>query len=180
MRYKTLIALVFLATSIPYAGISQLQLSEQQMLEAMPYSFGPGFRTVREPVKTFLDSINPKAVDHFSRHFDAPDSATWMKVSDGYLAKFRSGNIETRVYYSQSGKFLGTLKGYLADILPKDVFMNVYSKYPDFDVVYVEEAVVVQLPGVKTYFVQMQRGTEIKVLRICEDEITVIKGSTER
>ena len=176
MRYLSLFALTL---CIQFTGQCQVPLSEQQMHKAMLYSFESGFSSLSEPVRIFLDSINSKALDHFSRHFDAPDSATWMKVGDGYLAKFRSGKIETRVYYSQAGKFLGTLKGYLADLLPKDVFMNVYGKYPDFDVVYAEEAVVVQLPGVKTYFIQMQRGAEIKVLRVCEDEITVIKGSTD-
>lgn len=118
-----------------------------------------------------IENISVKAVNNFKHRFKEVSNVKWMSLSDGYMARFSQGNILNRVFYYTNGNLAGTIKGYEAALLSKEIQQTVKNKYAGYKVVYVNEAELLEIQGSPTYVLQLQGKKDFKVVRICDDEI---------
>lgn len=117
------------------------------------------------------ENISMKAVNNFKHRYKEVSNVKWMSLSDGYLARFSSGNILNWVFYYTNGNLAGTIKGYEAALLPKEIVQTMKEKYASYKVVYVNEAELVEIQGSPTYVLQLQGKKDFKVVRICDAEV---------
>jgi len=123
------------------------------------------------------DSISSSVLKHFKKTFQYARDVKWMPLKDGYMATFESDDFVERVYYHSSGNLCGTLKGYSADRLPDAIIEMIKKAYPKHSIVYADEVEVTTVPGAITYFVHVQLNQDLKIVRICEEDMDVFFDS---
>ena len=116
------------------------------------------------------DYINTKAVKAFAKTFKNVPDARWFQLKDGFVAKFNSGGIETRAYYTKKGHDAGIVRSYLEDKLPSDVRHLIKSTYYDFSIYHINE---VSVNGKTAYLVKMQDNTSWKTIKVIDGEMEV-------
>lgn len=63
----------------------------------------------------------------------------WYKLSQGYLATFREGTVESRYMYDVKGNWLYTLLTYAEKDLPVDLRRGIRSTYYDYSISWAKE-----------------------------------------
>ena len=66
-------------------------------------------------------SISTKAVKDFTKNYKKANTADWFIIKDGYLAEFKEDGIKTKVYYYPKGTWIGNVRSYLEDNLPRHI-----------------------------------------------------------
>lgn len=120
-------------------------------------------------------SISTKAVKDFTKNYKKAENAGWFIIKDGYLAEFKEDGIKTKVYYNPKGTWIGNVRSYLEDKLPRNIRHLVKSTYYDYKINYVQEVTVDRNI---VYLVKIEDGTFFKTIRIQDgemDEFEVIK-----
>ncbi len=112
--------------------------------------------------------LSTKAVKNFSKAFKTSVNATWYETSDGFMAKFKKDDIETKVFYDPKGRWMGNVRNYQENNLPKEIRHRVKSTYYDYSIFWVQEVTV---GDITAYLVKIEDKTSIKTIRIVEDEM---------
>lgn len=123
------------------------------------------------------EEINTKALRHFEKSFKNAKDVKWMGLADGYVARFAHNDIIERIFYSTKGNLAGSLKGYTADNMPLEVSNAIEVNYAGYAITYVDEASVVNVPGVTAYIVHLLGIQNLKVVRVIDGEIDVLFDS---
>ena len=113
-------------------------------------------------------SISTKAVKDFTRNFKKAGHADWFIIKYGYLAEFEENGIKTKVYYNPKGAWIGNIRSYGEDKLPRNIRHFVRSTYYDYKINYVQEVTVDRNTA---YLVKIEDGTFFKTLRIQDGEM---------
>ena len=113
-------------------------------------------------------SISTKAVKDFTKNYRKADKANWFIIKDGYLAEFKEDGIKTKVYYNPKGTWIGNVRSYLEDKLPRNIRHLVKSTYYDYKINYVQEITVDKNTA---YLVKIEDGAFFKTLRIRDGEM---------
>ena len=122
--------------------------------------------------------INAKAVKNFTKNYKEAANAGWFVIKDGYLAEFKQDGITTKVYYDPKGRWIGNVRSYFEDKLPRDIRHLVKSHYYDYNIFYAQEVTVAG--GITVYLVKIEDKTSLKTIRIQDgemDEFEVLKKS---
>lgn len=122
-------------------------------------------------------NINAKALKNFSKTFKQAATANWFVIKDGFLAKFQQDGIITKVFYNPKGRWVGNLRCYFEDKLPRDIRHLVRSNYYDYSIYYVNEVTV---PGdITVYLVKIEDKTSLKTIRVQDGEMDEIEAFTK-
>ncbi len=106
-------------------------------------------------------SINARALKDFTRSFKNADKASWFEIKDGFVARFKEDDVETKAYYDRKGRWTSTIRTYNEDKLPKDIRKLVRSTYYDYSIYFVNEVTV---GDQKAYLVKIQDETTLKTI----------------
>jgi len=117
--------------------------------------------------------VNTRAIRNFEKKYKNVGSVRWFETDDGYMAKFTSDGVLTKVFYNEKGNWIASSKQYGEDRLPKDVRHLVKSDYYDF---VIETIVEVNTIEKTAYVIVMHDNTSILELRVMDGEITVRKS----
>lgn len=120
-------------------------------------------------------SISTKAVKDFTKSYKNIDNAGWFIIKDGYVAEFKKNGIKTKVYYNRKGTWIGNVRSYLEDNLPRNIRHHVKSSYYDYKINYIQEIAVDRN---LVYLVKIEDDTFFKTIRIQDgemDEFEVVK-----
>lgn len=117
------------------------------------------------------DSINinlPVKVSELFHHtFPEVEKVTWYKLEASYEAYFKnSDNCVCKIFYSQTGKLLYTLKYYLGGELPLFIKTVLAEKYPDKKILNVTE---VYANSTTIYYIILENKTRFYKVKVGED-----------
>lgn len=112
--------------------------------------------------------VSTKAVKNFSKAFKTTVNATWFETNDGFMAKFKKDDIETKVFYDTKGRWIGNVRNYQEKDLPKEIRHMVKSKYYDYNIFLVQEVTV---GDNMAYLVKIEDKTSLKTIRIVDGEM---------
>jgi len=122
-----------------------------------------------------LETISPRALKNFADNYKNVSGATWMKVKSGFCVRFISDDIRTTISYDSKGHWASSIKYYNEEKMRHDVRHTVKSTYYDYNIVYTQEIETADTKGMPTYLVCLQDKTNIKIVRICDGEMSVWK-----
>jgi hypothetical protein len=112
--------------------------------------------------------LNTKALKNFSKTFKEATNAQWVETGNGFKAEFIKEDIVTTVFYDRKGRWVGNVRGFQENKLPKDIRHQVKSIYYDYSISYVQEITA----GNKTvYLVKIEDKNSMKTIRITEGEM---------
>ncbi len=115
-------------------------------------------------------NINTNALKEFKKCFKDADKTSWYAIQHGFLAKFTTNDVQTRVFYDLKGRWTATIRTYSQDKLPAEVRKQVRSNYYDYSIYVVNEIMV----GDKTaYLVSIEDRESIKTICVTENEMDV-------
>jgi hypothetical protein len=132
--------------------------------------------TAKERTAPVFEGISTKAVKNFTKTYKNADNANWFVIKDGYLAEFKQDGITTKVYYDPKGRWVGNLRSYFEDKLPRDIRHRVKSHYYDYNIYYVQEITV---GNATVYLVKIEDKTFSKTIRVQDDEMNEAEAFTK-
>src|SRR5687767_2892082 len=124
--------------------------------------------TAKEGTAPAFAGISTKAVKNFTKTYKNADNANWFVIKDGYLAQFKQDGITTKVFYNPKGRWIGNLRCYFEDKLPRDIRHLVKSHYYDYNIFYVQEVTV---GNATVYLVKIEDKTSLKTIRVQDGEM---------
>jgi len=125
-------------------------------------------------------NISTKAVKNFTKNYKNAGNAGWFVIQDGYLAEFKKDGIKTNVYYNRKGLWLGNIRSYFEENLPRNIRHLVKSTYYDYTINYIQEITVDRNI---VYLVKIEDDYFFKTVRIQDgemDEFEVIKKISKK
>ena len=126
------------------------------------------------------DAINLKALKEFGKAYKEAGSATWVKNDKGYTACFVLNGVNTAVYYSEKGRWEGSLKSYNEENLDRNVRGVVKSKYYDHKILQVQEVETIDSGGTPTYLVYLKDHNDFKMARVHDGAMDIYEQFTEQ
>jgi len=111
----------------------------------------------------YVNAVNVKAIKDFQSRYSGVSNEEWYSIPGGYLSYFQMDGYGDRAVYDRHGRWMGSLKFYGANMLPKDVRWLVSNNYFDFSISLVEE---VQVPNKVEYFVHVESKSKAMILRV--------------
>ena len=121
------------------------------------------------------DNISQKAIRNFAKTYGTRNNEGWTQIKDGFIARFISDGIDTKIYYDQKGNWIASIKYYNEDKLRHDVRHVVKSTYYDYAIVGIQEIEGIESNGVPTYVIDVENKSEIKLLRVYAENMEVFK-----
>jgi len=122
-----------------------------------------------------LEAISPRALKNFADTYKNVVGESWMKIKGGFSVRFTLDDVKTTICYDSKGSWVSSIKYYEEAKMRHDVRHIIKSTYYDYSIVYTQEIETVDTKGVPTYVVCLQDKTNIKMLRICDGEMSVWK-----
>lgn len=113
-------------------------------------------------------NISTKALKDFNKTYKKAATAGWFVIKDGYLAEFKQDGVTTKVYYDHKGRWVGNLRSYFEDKLPRDIRHLVKSHYYDYNIYYVHE---VSVHDKTVYLIKIEDKTSLKTIRVQDGEM---------
>jgi hypothetical protein len=126
-----------------------------------------------------LEAISPRAVKDFVNTHKNVKGESWMKTKDGFSVRFNSDDVRTTIYYDKKGNWAGSIKIYGEEKMLRDIRHLVKSTYYDYNIVYAQEIETTDSDGLPTYVICVDDKTKIKMIRICDGEMSVWKEYTK-
>ena len=178
---KNLIALVIVSVAT-LAGISRANaqiVSKGNSLEYGKKSIEIN-KTTR-PVKystNELETISPRALKNFADTYKNVSGESWTKVKGGFSVLFTSDDVRTAIFYDSKGYWVSSIKYYNEEKMIHEVRHIVKSTYYDYNIIYAQEVETADTKGMPTYIICLEDKSNIKMVRICEGEMSVWKEYT--
>ena len=126
-------------------------------------------------VRIKITKVNIKAAREFARsHHDISD-ATWFKSDGGYIANLQSGGINTRIVYDEKGRWFYNVLSYAEAKLDVNIRDMVKSKYPDHDIMVVDQY---QFQTKILYLIKMiDQQSNFVTVKVCDGRMEVIPSA---
>ena len=127
---------------------------------------------------TFIDKPDEgqgyaRALKSFSRLYKNISNETWVKVKDGFVARFLSYGIRYSVLYNTKGYWTGLVKNYTEEKLPRNIREIVKSKYYDYSIFYVDEMETSATGDAPVYIVHLEDKVGVKLVRVYNGDMDV-------
>lgn len=130
---------------------------------------------------TFVsEMISPKALKTFAGRYKNQAGEYWEVMKDGFSAHFNSDGISNRIYFDRKGRWVGSMKGYQEDKMPRGLRTQVKRTYFDYKINYVQELETYESEGKPTFIVNLEDDDNIILLRIYEGELEVWRSYKKR
>jgi hypothetical protein len=111
----------------------------------------------------YVNAVNAKATKDFKSCYSGVFNEEWYTIPGGYLSYFQIDGYGDRAIYDNHGHWMGSLKFYGENMLPKDIRWLVRTNYFDFSITLVEE---VRVPNKLEYFIHLEDKSSAKILRV--------------
>jgi len=119
-------------------------------------------------------SVNARAIRDFRETYPGVQNEMWATLPNKEIScMFRQPGIVTHIFYSRHGRKRCTVTGYDESNLGKEVRDQVLSNYPGYHISYVNEIDIEGLPT--TYVINIEDAGHIKVIRVADDEMDVLR-----
>ena len=169
MKKKLIVlAIVSLAT---LAGTSKANAQKASNSTSLEFQKGIG-----EPTNP---TISPRALRNFAGNYKNVKGESWMKLKDGFAAKFNSDDTKSTILYNKKGDWVGSIKFYHEEKMGGEIRHIVKSTYYDYNIVYTQEIETTDSEDVPTYIVCLEDKSNIKLVRIHSGEMSVWKEYTK-
>jgi hypothetical protein len=177
---KNLIALVIVSVAT-LAGVNRANAQVASNRSSLEYENTIEINKTTQAVNSSneLEGVSPRALKNFAVAYKNVNGESWMKIKDGFSVRFISDGIRTTIYYDKKGNWAGRIKIYGEEKMLREIRHVVKSTYYDYNIVYTQEIETVDSGGVPTYLVCVDDKTQIKMIRICEGEMSVWKEYTK-
>ena len=109
-----------------------------------------------------------RAAEHFHKEYPNAKNVNWYSLNGGYIAEFEDNSMQTKAIYDKKGGFNYSIKYYGEKSLPQEVWNSIKSAYYAYDIFKVAE---VNVFDKTVYVVSVQNETEIKTIKVCEEEM---------
>jgi len=174
---KNLIALV-IGSVATLAGISRANAQIVSNGNSLEYGkksieINKTTRSVKYSTKE-LETISPRALKHFADTYKNV-SGSWTKVKGGFSVLFTLNDIRTNILYDDRGYWVGSIKYYNEEKMLHEVRHIVKSTYYDYNIIYTQEVETPDTKGTPTYIICLEDKVKIKMIRVCEGEMSVWK-----
>lgn len=125
------------------------------------------------------ERISPRALKNFADTYQNVRGESWRKMKNGFSVRFISDDIRTTILYDNHGYWVGSIKNYSEEKMLHEVRRTVKSTYYDFNILYAQEVETADTEGMPTYIICLEDKTDIKMIRICDGEMSVWKEFTK-
>ena len=153
------------SSALTNAAATELAYNSKAKVKIMPVA--QGLTTV---------SISTKAIKDFTKTYKNANNVGWFIIKDGYLAEFKRDEVQTKVFYDRKGRWVGNLRCYFEDKLPRDIRHLVKSHYYDYNIFYVQEVTV---GNATVYLVKIEDKTSFKMIRVQDGEMIETEAFTK-
>jgi hypothetical protein len=116
------------------------------------------------------EDINQVAIKSFHKKFKHAQNVKWLKLNDGYKARFMNDDVTLNAFFYPKGNYAGLIKGYESKNVSGNIFDFANENYPGYDILYVNEASAIIKPGPATYILQLKKKDRMIIVRFCDDE----------
>jgi hypothetical protein len=168
---KNLIALIVVSVTT-LGGISNANAQIVSNSSSLEYQMSA---TKTKSSRNELEAISPRALKNFADTYKNVSGESWMKIKGGFSVRFISDDMRTSILYDNKGYWVGSIKYYSEEKMPREVRHIVKSTYYDYNIVYTQEIETTDTKGLPTYIICLQDKTNIKMIRICDGEMSVWK-----
>jgi hypothetical protein len=171
---KNLIALAIVSVAT-LAGISRANAQIVSNSSTLKYQMNATKtkNSMNEP-----EEISPKALKNFADNYKNVSGVSWMKVKGGFSVRFNSDDVRTTIFYDNKGHWVSSIKYYNEEKMRHEIRHTVKSTYYDYNIIYTQEVETADTKGTPTYIICLEDKTNIKMVRICEGEMSVWKEYT--
>ncbi len=122
---------------------------------------------------TDASTINLTAINDFKKRFSTVENENWVKVNDGFYAKFMQDGIQKKIAYNKKGKMMFTILEYNADKLAKDIRESIRYNYMDCSINHISE---VHINDKVVYLIHITAGNSIKTIRVCDGDMQEVES----
>lgn len=119
----------------------------------------------------YRNDIHIRAVRHFKKTYPGVEDERWYVIRNGFMAKYKAGDINLRIDYDQYGRWLYSIRYYTEKKLPRAVRHQVKSTWYDYAISSVEE---IEINKQLIYVVHIHEGNDWKIIRVCDNEMSEI------
>lgn len=120
---------------------------------------------------TYLNDIHIRAVRHFEKHYPAVPDKKWFVITNGFMVKYKDGDVPVRVDYDIRGNWLYAIRYYGEKKMPHAVRALVKGTWYDYTITGVEE---IQQVGLPIYIVHMHEGDDWRMVQVQDGEMKEI------
>jgi hypothetical protein len=126
-----------------------------------------------------LETISRRALKNFADTYKNVTGESWAKSKDGFSVRFISNDIWTIIFYNNRGYWVSSIKLYSEEKMLHELRHTVKSKYYDYNIIYTQEIETTDSEGMPTYIICLEDKANIKLIRICDGEMSVWKEFTK-
>lgn len=124
-------------------------------------------------------AISPRALKNFANTHKNVMEESWTKGKDGFSVTAISDGIRTTVFYDKKGNWVGGIKYYREEKMPREIRHIVKSAYYDYNIIATQEVETIDSRGVPTYIVTVEDKANIILIRTTAGEMEVWKQFTK-
>jgi hypothetical protein len=146
---------------------------------AQKVSNSPSLEYQKSISETTNPTISPRALRNFAHTYKDVTGESWMKLKDGFAAKFNSDGTRSTILYDNKGDWAASIKLYHEEKMRREIRHIVKSTYYDYKIIYTQEVETIDSGDVPTYVVCIEDKTNIKFVRINAGEMSVWKEYTK-
>jgi hypothetical protein len=172
---KNLIALVIVSVA-SLTGISRA--SAQIISSSSSLEHQINATKTKSSINEF-EAISPRALKNFADTYKNVSGESWTKIKGGFSVLFTLNDIRTSILYDSRGYWLSSIKYYHEEKMIHEVRHIVKSAYYDYNIVYAQEIETADTKGMPTYIICLEDKTNIKIVRVCDGEMSVWKEYTK-
>ena len=125
------------------------------------------------------EAISSRALRNFANTHKNVKQESWTKNKNGFFVTAISEGIRTTVFYDRKGDWVGSIKYYSQEKMPREIRHIVKSTYYDYNIISIQEVETIDSHGVPTYIVTVDNKTNIQLIRVSAGEMEVWKQFTK-
>ncbi|TCC84025.1 hypothetical protein FBD94_17835 [Pedobacter hiemivivus] len=107
----------------------------------------------------------------FNELFKDAIAPQWYEVNKRYVVNFIMNDQKNRAVFTKGGSLVYHLVYAAENEIPEDVKSIVKDKYPDYKITF---SVQVEQGDAKVWFINVEDATKILILKVYNDEMTVV------
>lgn len=128
---------------------------------------------ILNPGSGHLNSINIRAMRDFVDRYENATDVVWIKVPDGFVARFCIDSLNSRAAYKKNGNWVYTIKQYTEAKMSKALRHSVKSTYYDYAITLVEQ---IEMPDEPVkYIVHLQDAVSWKNVLVSNGQLDLIE-----
>jgi hypothetical protein len=148
------------------AWLIQLAIASLLTIITVPVSAGTDEPYLR------LNEVNIHAVRDFKNRFATITTDKWLRLDNGYLAKFNSNGISNQVYYDNNGTFILRTRYFTERTMPAELKQLFQHQFAGYNILMVTE---VADEKQNFYRINIKNTSSVKTLQVVNAEVTILE-----